>query len=58
MKTDPTVSKTIDEYIAGFPQDIQEILEKVRATIYGLARQCAAYCTTTSDAECSCAQPS
>jgi uncharacterized protein YdhG (YjbR/CyaY superfamily) len=25
--------KTIDEYISGFPLDIQEILEKVRATI-------------------------
>jgi uncharacterized protein YdhG (YjbR/CyaY superfamily) len=33
MKTDPTVPKTIDEYIAGFPQDIQEILEKIRSTI-------------------------
>ncbi len=26
-------SATIDEYIAGFPKDIQEILEKLRATI-------------------------
>ncbi|MGB8645393.1 MAG: DUF1801 domain-containing protein [Anaerolineae bacterium] len=25
--------KTIDEYIAGFPPDVQEILEKVRLTI-------------------------
>jgi uncharacterized protein YdhG (YjbR/CyaY superfamily) len=33
MKTDPTLPKTIDEYIAGFPQDIQEILEKIRVTI-------------------------
>ena len=33
MKTDSTPPKTIDEYIAGFPQDIQEILEKIRATI-------------------------
>jgi uncharacterized protein YdhG (YjbR/CyaY superfamily) len=33
MKTDPTLPKTIDEYIAGFPQDIQEILEKIRETI-------------------------
>lgn len=33
MKTDQTHPKTIDEYIAGFPQDIQEILEKIRATI-------------------------
>jgi uncharacterized protein YdhG (YjbR/CyaY superfamily) len=33
MKTDQTPPKTIDEYIAGFPQDIQEILEKIRETI-------------------------
>jgi uncharacterized protein YdhG (YjbR/CyaY superfamily) len=26
-------AKTIDEYIAGFPQDVQDILEKVRETI-------------------------
>jgi uncharacterized protein YdhG (YjbR/CyaY superfamily) len=26
-------AKDIDEYISGFPEDIQEILEKVRATI-------------------------
>ena len=25
--------KTIDEYIAGFPPDVQELLQKVRATI-------------------------
>lgn len=25
--------KDIDEYIAGFPQDVREILEKIRATI-------------------------
>ena len=33
MKTDQTSPKTIDEYIAGFPPDVQAILEKVRATI-------------------------
>ena len=33
MKTNPTAPTTIDEYIAGFPPDIQEILEKVRMTI-------------------------
>ena len=32
MKTSKTV-RTIDEYIAGFPKDIQEILEKIRGTI-------------------------
>ena len=33
MKTEQTAPKTIDEYIAGFPQDVQEILQKIRATI-------------------------
>ncbi len=33
MKTDQTAPKNIDEYIAGFPQDVQEILEKIRLTI-------------------------
>ncbi len=33
METDPTAPKTIDDYIAGFPQDVQEILEKIRSTI-------------------------
>lgn len=33
MKTGQTPSKNIDEYIAGFPEEVQEILEKVRATI-------------------------
>jgi uncharacterized protein YdhG (YjbR/CyaY superfamily) len=33
MKTEQPKPRTIDEYIAGFPSDIQEILEKVRATI-------------------------
>jgi uncharacterized protein YdhG (YjbR/CyaY superfamily) len=33
MKADPTEPKTIDEYIAGFPPDIQEILEKIRETV-------------------------
>ena len=28
-----TAPKTIDEYIAGFPPDVQEILQKVRQTI-------------------------
>jgi uncharacterized protein YdhG (YjbR/CyaY superfamily) len=27
------IVKTIDEYIAAFPKDVQEILEKIRATI-------------------------
>ena len=33
MNTDQTAPETIDEYIAGFPQEIQEILEKIRMTI-------------------------
>jgi len=33
MNTDQTAPKTIDEYITGFPPDIQEILQKIRATI-------------------------
>jgi uncharacterized protein YdhG (YjbR/CyaY superfamily) len=33
MKTDQTGSRNIDEYIAGFPQDVQAILEKIRMTI-------------------------
>lgn len=32
MKTTPS-PKTIDEYIAGFPPDVQVILEKMRVTI-------------------------
>jgi len=33
MRTDQTAPRTIDEYIAGFPPDVQEILEKIRTTI-------------------------
>ncbi len=33
MRADRTAPKTIDEYIAGFPQDVQVILEKIRRTI-------------------------
>jgi uncharacterized protein YdhG (YjbR/CyaY superfamily) len=33
MITDQPAPKTIDEYIAGFPQDVQEILEQIRRTI-------------------------
>ena len=33
MKADQAVPKTIDEYIAGFPKDVQAILEQVRTTI-------------------------
>jgi uncharacterized protein YdhG (YjbR/CyaY superfamily) len=33
MKANLSTPKTIDEYIAGFPPDIQELLEKIRLTI-------------------------
>lgn len=33
MQTDEAEPTTIDEYIAGFPPDVQEILEKIRAII-------------------------
>jgi len=37
MMNNKPSSNTIDEYIAGFPKDIQEILEKVRETIRSAA---------------------
>lgn len=33
MKTSPAEPRDIDEYIAGFPEDVREILEKLRMTI-------------------------
>ncbi len=33
MQADQTIPRTIDEYIAAFPENVQEILKKVRATI-------------------------
>src|SRR3990172_6453856 len=33
MRTDQTAPKNIDEYIADFPHDVQEIMEKIRLTI-------------------------
>jgi uncharacterized protein YdhG (YjbR/CyaY superfamily) len=33
MNTDQPEPKTIDEYIAGFPPDVQVILQKIRLTI-------------------------
>ena len=33
MRSDQTTPRTIDEYIAGFRRDVQEILEKIRMTI-------------------------
>jgi uncharacterized protein YdhG (YjbR/CyaY superfamily) len=37
MKTKRTGPKNIDEYIAGFPNDVQEILEKIRLMIREVA---------------------
>ena len=33
MKSKPSAPESIDEYIAGFPPDVQKILAKVRRTI-------------------------
>lgn len=33
MKTKQAAPQNIDEYIAGFPKNVQEILEKIRKTI-------------------------
>jgi uncharacterized protein YdhG (YjbR/CyaY superfamily) len=33
MKSDETAPKTVDEYIAAFPNEVQDLLEKIRATI-------------------------
>ena len=33
MRTNQTAPTTIDEYIAGFPQDVQMILQEIRLTI-------------------------
>ena len=37
MKTTNAAPQTIDEYIAGFPEDVQEILQKIRMTIHEVA---------------------
>lgn len=34
MNTPAQPASTIDEYIAGFPEDVREILEKIRNTIH------------------------
>jgi uncharacterized protein YdhG (YjbR/CyaY superfamily) len=33
MKSDQPAPKTVDEYIAAFPDEVQELLEKIRVTI-------------------------
>ena len=37
VKTPNRLPKTIDEYIAGFPSDVQKILKQIRATIKKVA---------------------
>jgi len=37
MKTTQAVPQTIDEYIAGFPADVQEVLQKIRKTVHEAA---------------------
>jgi uncharacterized protein YdhG (YjbR/CyaY superfamily) len=37
MTTNKTSSNSMDEHIAKFPKDVQEILEKIRATIHKAA---------------------
>jgi uncharacterized protein YdhG (YjbR/CyaY superfamily) len=39
MKTRSTTPKTIDDYIAGFPADVQAILQMVRQTISKAAHE-------------------
>ncbi len=41
MNSDQTTPQTIDDYIAGFPPDVQEILEKIRVTIRQAAPEAA-----------------
>jgi uncharacterized protein YdhG (YjbR/CyaY superfamily) len=33
MKSKRTLAKSIDDYIAGFPSDVQKVLQKIRTTI-------------------------
>ena len=37
MKTTQAVPQTIDEYIAGFPAEVQDVLQKIRKTIHEAA---------------------
>lgn len=41
MNSAQTTPQTIDDYIAGFPPDVQEILEKIRMTIRQAAPEAA-----------------
>lgn len=37
MKANQQVPKNIDEYLAGFPSEVQELLEKIRETVRTVA---------------------
>lgn len=37
MQSDQPAPQTIDEYIAGFPDDVQQILQQIRQTIHAAA---------------------
>ena len=37
MKPAQTAPQTIDEYVAGFPPDVQKVLQKIRMTIHEAA---------------------
>jgi len=37
MRTKQSPSKTIDDYIAGFPPDVQKVLEQIRQTVRAAA---------------------
>ncbi len=37
MRAEQTTPQSIDEYIAGFPPDVQELLQKIRRTIRAAA---------------------
>ena len=39
MRTDQPAARSIDEYIAGFPPDVQDILQQIRTTIRKAAPQ-------------------
>lgn len=41
MKTNQTSPQNIDEYIAGFTENVQEILQKIRLTIHEAAPEAA-----------------
>ena len=49
MNTDHVAPKTIDEYIAGFPHDVQVVLQKIRLMIKQVRRE---GCDGFADSSC------